>query len=236
MQGVCPLQPFEFLLLLCLPGLHYLFADYKQFDAYGTNLRFVCATRAPTVVPVLLRSYLTWQVTEENYDCFIWEAAKATSAAPLFFEPTQLQDSRATFVDGALHFNNPISEVINEAIAIWPGAELKSIVSIGTGWTDPKPLETSQLKIHHVVKTCIDLAMNSHKEAQRFVRDDRGKALSEAGVYFRFDVDRRIDTVELHQWQKLDDVDAYTDAYLTRSGSEVEKCARSLCRGQVART
>ena len=197
--------------------------------------RFVCATRAQTVHPVLLRSYTTWQATEENYDCFIWEAAKATSAAPLFFEPTQLMASKATFVDGALHLNNPISEVINEAKSLWPGAGFKSIVSIGTGWIDPKGLELSQLKIHNVVKTCVDLAINSHKEAQKFVRDDRGKELSQAGVYFRFDVDRGIDTVALDQWQKLDDVDAFTEAYLTRSGSELEKCAHSLCKEETAR-
>ncbi|RFU32279.1 hypothetical protein B7463_g4070, partial [Scytalidium lignicola] len=194
---------------------------------------FVCATRAQTVHPVLLRSYITWQATEENYDCFIWEVAKATSAAPLFFEPTKLRASRAVFVDGALHLNNPISEVINEAKSLWPGTDFKSIVSIGTGWIDPKGLELSQLKIHNVVKTCVDLAINSHKEAQKFARDNRGKELSQAGVYFRFDVDRGIDTVALDQWQKLDDVDAFTEAYLTRSGSELERCAYSLSAGKA---
>jgi len=179
---------------------------------------------------------MTWQTTEENYDCFIWEAAKATSAAPLFFEPTKLRASNATFVDGALHLNNPISEVINEAKSLWPGADFQSIVSIGTGWIDPKPLELSQLKVHDVVRTCVDLAINSHKEAQKFIRDDRGKELSQAGVYFRFDVDRGIDLVKLEQWQKLDDVDAYTNAYLTRSGSELDKCAHSLSKEEAART
>jgi len=174
-------------------------------------------------------------VTEENYECFVWEAARATSAAPLFFEPTQLSASRATFVDGAVHLNNPIFKVIKEAKSLWPDVGFKSIVSIGTGWIDPKGFELSQLKLHNVIKTCVEVAMNSHKEAQRFVEEGQGKELSQAGVYFRFDVDRGNDTVSMDQWQKLDDVDAFTEAYLYRNGNEVEKCARSICEVEPAR-
>lgn len=216
--------------------------DFPHCKAFGlpadTKLSFVAATRAQTVQPVLLRSYTTWLASDENYEsCCIWEAARATSAAPLFFEPTRLSGGAtggATFVDGALHLNNPITEVVREAESLWPGTKLKSIVSIGTGWIDPKGLDISQLRCHNIIKTCIDLALNSHNEAQKFVRSNTGKELADAGIYYRFDVDRGIDTVELDQWQKLDDVDAFTQAYLARNGSELERCARSLCNDDSA--
>lgn len=206
-----------------------------KFDSPANTIHsFVAATRAQTVHPVLLRSYKTWQASEENYKCYVWEAARATSAAPLFFEPTRLATNE-TFVDGALHLNNPITEVIREAESLWPSTTLKSIVSIGTGWIDPKGLDISQLRGHNVVKTCIDLALNSNNEAQKFIRGNEGKALADAGIYYRFDVDRGIDTVSLDQWQKLDDIDAFTQAYLARNGSEIERCARSLCEEDSAR-
>ncbi|KAG0647789.1 Patatin phospholipase domain-containing 8 [Hyphodiscus hymeniophilus] len=210
--------------------------DAKFCEEEDANCKvFVSATRAQSVHAVLLRSYTTWVASEENYDCFIWEAARATSAAPLFFESTKLEASSATFVDGGLHLNNPITEVINEAESLWPGAPHKSIVSIGTGWIDVKGLDVSQLKCHNVVKTCIDLALNSNKEAQKFIRGNKGKDLAEAGIYHRFDVDRGIETVSLDQWQKMDEVDAFTQAYLARNGTLLEKCARSLCNRESAR-
>ncbi|KAH9207553.1 acyl transferase/acyl hydrolase/lysophospholipase, partial [Leptodontidium sp. 2 PMI_412] len=177
---------------------------------------FVSTTRAGTVQAVLLRSYIISKTSEENYKCTIWEAARATSAAPLFFAPTQLSSdvSQARFVDGTLHRNSPIRKVINEAEHIWPTAAFKSIVSIGTGWIRVTGLNNSNLRLHHVVQTCVDLALNCHNEAEKFVGDRKGKELSEAGVYHRFDVDWGIDSVALDHWHKMDDNDAFTQEYL----------------------
>ncbi|KAH6707866.1 acyl transferase/acyl hydrolase/lysophospholipase [Leptodontidium sp. MPI-SDFR-AT-0119] len=211
--------------------------DDKLYEADNSNCKvFVSTTRARTVHAVLLRSYITSKPSEENYNCTIWEAARATSAAPLFFEPTQLSSdvSQATFVDGALHLNNPIAKVINEAEYIWPTAAFKSIVSIGTGWIRVTGLNNSNLRLHHVVQTCVDLALNCHNEAEKFVGDRKGKELSEAGVYHRFDVDWGMDSVALDNWHKMDDIDAFTQEYLGRQESELEKCSRSLCTEELA--
>jgi predicted acylesterase/phospholipase RssA len=192
--------------------------------------RFVCATRAQTVQPVLLRSYTTWSEGEENYTCHIWEAARATAAAPLFFEPIKLKVSGATFVDGAMRLNNPISAVLNEADALFPDATFKSIISIGTGWTDVAGLVVEQVKAHNVIKTCIDISINANNEAQAFAKGKRGRDFLENKTYFRFDVERGLDTIALEEWKKLDAIDALTEAYLARpdKGRDLRDCAQSL--------
>jgi len=208
--------------------------DAKLRDVDNAKCKvFVCAARAQTVHAVLLRSYQTWVPSEENYDCLIWEAARATSAAPLFFEPTTFRSTRATFVDGGLRLNNPITEVLNEANHLYPNATYKSIISIGTGWIDVRGLAVSQIRCHDVIRTCIGLSLNANNEAQKFVRERQGRDLAEKGIYHRFDVDRGLDTIKLDHWQHLDDIDAYTEGYLSRKGSELQSCAQSLCNAEL---
>ena len=57
----------------------------------------------------------------------IWKAARATSAAPTYFE-TIRADGR-TFVDGGLNYNNPLQDLSEE---LWPGRK---------GQVDMQPLE-----------------------------------------------------------------------------------------------
>lgn len=199
-------------------------------NEYVVLYRFVCTTRVPTVHPVLFRSYTTWSEEEQDYDCHIWEAARATTAAPLFFEPIKLKKGGATFVDGAMRLNNPISAVLDEADALFPDATFKSVISIGTGWIDVAGLPVEKLKIHDVIKTCIDISINANNEAQAFMKSKRGRKLLENKTFFRFDVERGLDTISLEEWKKLDDIDALTEKYLAQptKGLDLRHCAQSL--------
>ncbi len=60
--------------------------------------------------------------------------ARATSAAPTFFEPALIPVDGATraLVDGGVFINNPSVSAYVEAMKIFPGEEIK-LVSIGTG-------------------------------------------------------------------------------------------------------
>ena len=116
------------------------------------KLRFVCTTRAHTTCSELLRSYKTTTIGEKDYDCFIWEAARATTAAPVFFDPVTLEEDGVTFTDGGIRDNNPINRVINEAELLWPGRPIGCVVSIGTGWKLIKPLETQKSKLHNILR------------------------------------------------------------------------------------
>lgn len=56
--------------------------------------------------PIFLRSYQNPNKLSPLPDCKIWEAGRATSAAPVYFEPIKV--GAYTLVDGGLSANNPI--------------------------------------------------------------------------------------------------------------------------------
>ncbi|KAI1208514.1 uncharacterized protein F4807DRAFT_452194 [Annulohypoxylon truncatum] len=74
--------------------------------------------------------------TEPEKEFKMWEAARATSAAPPFFKTFQKQETRNNYLDGALYHNNPVWVAHHERKLIWPDV-CKSppdiLLSIGTG-------------------------------------------------------------------------------------------------------
>jgi predicted acylesterase/phospholipase RssA len=96
---------------------------------------FVVATKGlhADSPPTLFRSY---QCHGHNASkCAIWEAVRATSAAPIFFKPITIEIPRpgATFIDGGLVYNNPAELALSEAKKIWTTAKKVRLVSLGTG-------------------------------------------------------------------------------------------------------
>jgi predicted acylesterase/phospholipase RssA len=96
---------------------------------------FVVAKIAGSVSgpPAIFRSYDAEGVGSSN--CAMWQAARATSAAPTFFKPMKI-DNRLpamTYVDGGLIHNNPSLLAQDEARRIWPASKFCCLVSIGTG-------------------------------------------------------------------------------------------------------
>src|SRR5215218_2463617 len=71
-----------------------------------------------------------------GFNPFMREVARATSAAPTYFEPLQLKvgslGNRA-FIDGGVHSNNPAMCAYVEAIKIHPEEKDFLVVSLGTG-------------------------------------------------------------------------------------------------------
>jgi predicted acylesterase/phospholipase RssA len=67
--------------------------------------------------------------------CPIWQAGRATSAAPSFFKPAfvQVPLPGGWYIDGGVKRNNPSEVALNEARKCWKTLRRFSIVSIGTG-------------------------------------------------------------------------------------------------------
>ncbi|KAH6848113.1 hypothetical protein B0I37DRAFT_376721 [Chaetomium sp. MPI-CAGE-AT-0009] len=64
----------------------------------------------------------------------VWEAARATSAAPQYFRKFYHGPSEKTYLDGAILYNNPVEIADQERKAIWPDGHYPDIVlSLGTG-------------------------------------------------------------------------------------------------------
>jgi predicted acylesterase/phospholipase RssA len=85
--------------------------------------------------PTIFRTYHGRRIRPS--ECALWQAARATSAAPTFFKPMSIDRPRPpiTYVDGGMGHNNPSEVALDEALRIWPSCTQFGLVSIGTGRT-----------------------------------------------------------------------------------------------------
>ncbi|KAH9820158.1 hypothetical protein DFH28DRAFT_706383 [Melampsora americana] len=83
-----------------------------------------------------LRSYSTRQVLGDR--CSIYQAARATSASPLFFKPVNMGDSALSSVPRSASLNNPALEAVNEARSLYSDRPIDCLISIGAGKTEER--------------------------------------------------------------------------------------------------
>ncbi len=178
---------------------------------------FVCAMPAKNFAhPRRFRSY---QVPESaSANCKIWEAARATTAAPTFFKRIEIgEDGRAKeqFIDGGLGCNNPTNQVLEEARSIWGNDEtIGCLLSLGTGFPGTIGLATPDnfqkflpTKLIGVLKSiATDCETTAHALSQRF-KDF-------PNFYFRFNVPHGVEGIPLEEWEKMGDIETHTKAYL----------------------
>jgi uncharacterized protein len=73
----------------------------------------------------------------EGWDWLMSQAARATSAAPTYFEPAKLESADGSeyyaLVDGGVFANNPAMCAYAEARTLWPDERDFLVVSLGTG-------------------------------------------------------------------------------------------------------
>ena len=84
-------------------------------------------------IPELFRTYSSLDEDPIVEDCTIWQAARATTAAPTFFKPAIIGNQ--TFIDGGMAHNNPTSLALREVARVFPNARLAYVLSFGTGKT-----------------------------------------------------------------------------------------------------
>ncbi|KAK3670766.1 hypothetical protein LTR78_009338 [Recurvomyces mirabilis] len=75
---------------------------------------------------------------ESALEPLLWQAGRATSAAPGLFAPYEL-NGIGTFQDGALRHNNPINIALWESNRIWPRTSTDAVLSLGTGTAAATP-------------------------------------------------------------------------------------------------
>jgi patatin-like phospholipase/acyl hydrolase len=90
--------------------------------------------------PWLFKSSKAKNPNLENRDVYMKDAARATSAAPTYFQPNniEIENSSFTFIDGGVYANNPAMCAYVEAITTHQEYKDFLVVSLGTGeHTDP---------------------------------------------------------------------------------------------------
>ena len=195
--------------------------DAILLDEQGGNVRcFVCACVAGQHECERLRSYVPSRGTRAA-DFTIWEASRATSAAPLYFPSITVCGRR--YFDGGMQSNNPILEAVREAIQEYPARTFDAIVSIGTGKSDPTdPTGGLENFINHLVgrTTSTEAKHNDFLTYFSGLRD----------VYSRLQETERLGAIDLADCQKLGEIVQLADDYLNSptGQSELTRCAQKL--------
>ncbi|KAI0755384.1 acyl transferase/acyl hydrolase/lysophospholipase [Daedaleopsis nitida] len=111
--------------------------------------------------PVFLRSYTNPQEKSELPSIKVWQAARATSAAPAYFKPIMVDGFK--LVDGGLGANNPMGWLWNEVLGVFgPVRPIDCFLSLGTGI--PPNVELTPFGVfpsHDVEKAWVSTACNS---------------------------------------------------------------------------
>ncbi|KAJ7187296.1 FabD lysophospholipase-like protein [Mycena filopes] len=175
---------------------------------------FVCARRAHAINHGIAELFRSYQSTNPAVACTVWQAARATSAAPTFFKQIAIGPVQEQFIDGGMGVNNPAKQLLAEADAVFPDRQIACLISIGTGWTGttelPKPgfLERNTIPVG-VIKVLKALATDSEQTAQEM----QLKFAKQPKVYFRFNVDHGLEAVRLDDWQQMSKVASLTRSY-----------------------
>jgi hypothetical protein len=175
-------------------------------------------------IPVLMRSYQT--KTAHASGAKIWEAARATSATPTFFEPV-LIDGRP-YSDGGTGWNNPTVEAIAEACKMWPNRPIGCLLSIGTGLEEAiqlgdgsQPSPNTSFKLE-VAKYCVECLTSCEKIHHDVCTKFSDRILVDEN-YFRLNVPQGISSIGLEEWEKIEDLRDLTEKYMEQGDMERRK-------------
>lgn len=166
------------------------FGDARLKDAL-TNV-FVTAFEIELRSPWFFRS--SRAKTDPEYDFPMKKVARATSAAPTYFEPLRLEktggDGYWALVDGGVYANNPTMCALVEAHSMF-GTEEVLVVSLGTGaptvghaWEDAK-----DWGLVGWARPLLDVVFEGVSDTVDFQARQLCPAVAGRHRYFRFQVD-----------------------------------------------
>lgn len=191
---------------------------------------------------VRLRTYGTY--AHDAFEARIWEAARATSAAPTFFSPIEI--ASVLYGDGGTGWNNPSREALNEAHIIWPNRPIGCFISLGTGEEDPIQLiqgaqlpkqswmrgivstiasrQAFRLGVAKYCAACLTSCKTVHDDI--LVNLDRYHI---RGRYFRFNTPG-MGRIGLEEWEQIPDMISLTATYMESAAMQEQKIitAKSL--------
>jgi len=176
-------------------------------------LSFVCAKNAHnTNIPIVFRTY---ESHETHPECKIWEAARATSAAPTFFKRIEIGRAQP-FIDGGLGRNNPSWVVLDEAKALFGARHIGCLVSIGTGQVETIGVRKPKF-FQRIIPTDVVDALRAIANDCEDTHESMLRLFEQLPItYFRLNVEQGMQGIELSEWESLSKVEAHTTQYLRR--------------------
>ncbi|KAF3038623.1 hypothetical protein E8E12_003111 [Didymella heteroderae] len=216
--------------------------------------------------PVFLRSYVNSQNASDVPNIKVWEAARATSAAPAYFPPMKL--GQYTFVDGGLQANNPLGWLWTEVLSVFgPARTTDCFLSIGTGIPANTPMDqksnllnvaavakavpsiATNTQVMHILFRCLINAFAPKPQGKKYWRLNIGEEIPEwkekgsplFDVFHLFEKEV-LHTQDFEKLGDLDDVDALpelikmTEAYIAAQDQDICDCATALMGGLNRKT
>ncbi|KAH0556253.1 hypothetical protein GP486_005821, partial [Trichoglossum hirsutum] len=196
-------------------GTQGLMREERMFDDRQDACKvFVCATPSASLDTRRLRTYSAGG-QRDNYK--IWEAARATTAAPKAFERITIVgrgNVRETFIDGGWGCQNPSRQMVRELQDHFDSKSkgIDCIVSLGTGSKPrsdiPRPAFWQGALPSYLVRSLVEIITNAHEVHTGMQHDFDPK------TYFRFDVAQGMDQIAFGEWEMLERVRGLTVSYL----------------------
>lgn len=156
---------------------------------------------------------------DRDDNCKIWEAARATSAAPVFFDPIKIGSPPITYSDDKMSFNNPARVTYEEVQRLWPHRRIGVFLSLGTGQQSPQSIRRNKLVFGIRLEAEVTQALVKMSESATKVHDQlyaQLRAHNNDPVYFRFNVDQGLADIGLQEWQKTSQLASCIEAYMAR--------------------
>ncbi|KAF7667456.1 hypothetical protein LDENG_00060340 [Lucifuga dentata] len=162
----------------------------------------------------------------------MWQAVRASSAAPGYFQEFPLQGD--IHQDGGIILNNPCALAVHESRLLWPNQPFQCVLSLGTGRYDnvkrgPATSTSLRSKISNLISSATDT------EGVHTLLDD----LLAPDVYFRFNPMLSAEvTMDESRPGALDQLQRDTQTYLERNRPKLARLCLVLGaeRSAVSRT
>ncbi|MCJ1373627.1 hypothetical protein MMC20_004855 [Loxospora ochrophaea] len=185
----------------------------------------------------------------------LWHAARATSAAPIYFESIKFDDRK--FLDGGLGANNPGMIALKEVDQMHASSPVKPeiLVSIGTGMKKEKKKTGKRKRAREEIYSFVHADTGRRKQflkkyfelakyAKDFTTNPQGIAdnvkfgANKCGTqHERFDVEEGLGSIKLDDWRPprggdttLEQIRKHTRVYLDleRTQTALQNCAITL--------
>ena len=189
------------------------------------------------------RCFRTYQVRENaSPNCFIWEASRATTAAPTIFKRISIgEEGRAKeeFIDGGIRCNNPVNQVIEEARTLSGDKyNLGCLISIGTGHPGvnglSEPDSFQKILPTEMIRVLKRAATDCESTAQDLAKRFKGHE----DYFFRYNVTHGAGSISLEEWKRMADVETHTKAYLEQMdvSSSIDRVVNILSQSRGTST
>ncbi|OAQ99127.1 hypothetical protein LLEC1_03559 [Akanthomyces lecanii] len=179
---------------------------------------------------------------ESRSSVAIWQAARATSAAPTFFKPLQLSLPYSTsWIDAGMKYNNPSKALRAEAGKIWGNEygqlsfnqDISIFLSLGTGFASIARLEATTL--HQRISRKFQVPLAAVEVMKNIVSDTESTHVDLANeldhhIYHRFNVAQGLQNVQLFEHEKIEAIKIDTTNYLAQHTKQVTDCVELMAQ------